>query len=722
MGISGLLPFLKDATSNTNIKQFEGATVAVDTYCWIYRGAFGCAEELALGHQTDGHVKYVVKYVKKLLEWGIKPIMVFDGSCLPSKKETEAKRRENKETYRKKAAQCLLEGKRNEARECYQRCIECTPKMAVEVIKAMHGLGVDVLVAPYEADAQLAYLSKINCAQIIITEDSDLILFGCEKIFYKLDMNGDGQLVEKSKIISVTQFDSADNFERFRWMCILSGCDYLENLPGIGLGKAKKLLKQVKKNEIEQILKQASKVLKMPNLNVTNDYIEKFKKADNTFKYQVVFDPLLRKLVSINPYGENDAMLANEDLTYAGFFYDDNIAFQHSLGNLHVNNREIVYDFNPNDWNYKPPLKYSNNTPSHMKSIWSKSYKTNSKSNFVDNLFANNKNTSNENLINNMPNTTGLSKIISSNRLVDSNKKLLQNESNNSTGKNNKRKHDELISSSKSSDECDIQDEEEEEDEKRMNLERKKSKCLLNSVRVEENDVVSQYFSSENKTSQANIDSGYFTCSNTSSHSIPLLSSYNSSLKSTNQEESPTCDSLDERLSLVMYKNDSPTQITATSSLIDSPIVVESKAKKTIEKRSESLTLKSSLLETFSAGNLNKTKFIFNKSSSSSSSKYAELDFNTTQSAKNLTSNLNDKENDVDKHVVLANSNTTSITKTVLVAAAPFEENKQNKVSSSSSSITSKKQSQNEALVKNNSKITEFYTYKASNKFTFNNK
>ncbi len=49
MGISGLLPFLKDATTTVNIKQFEGSTVAVDTYCWIYRGAFSCAEGLALG-------------------------------------------------------------------------------------------------------------------------------------------------------------------------------------------------------------------------------------------------------------------------------------------------------------------------------------------------------------------------------------------------------------------------------------------------------------------------------------------------------------------------------------------------------------------------------------------------------------------------------------------------------------------------------------------------
>ncbi len=87
--------------------------------------------------------------------------------------------------YKKKAAQCLLEGRRNEARECFQRCIECTPQMELEVIKALHEIGVDVLVAPYEADAQLAYMNKINIAQIIITEDSDLVLFGCEKVSIK---------------------------------------------------------------------------------------------------------------------------------------------------------------------------------------------------------------------------------------------------------------------------------------------------------------------------------------------------------------------------------------------------------------------------------------------------------------------------------------------------------------------------------------------------------
>lgn len=42
--------------------------------------------------------------------------------------------------------------------------------------------GVDCIVAPYEADAQLAYLMKSGLAQAIISEDSDLLVYGCQKV------------------------------------------------------------------------------------------------------------------------------------------------------------------------------------------------------------------------------------------------------------------------------------------------------------------------------------------------------------------------------------------------------------------------------------------------------------------------------------------------------------------------------------------------------------
>ena len=36
--------------------------------------------------------------------------------------------------------------------------------------------------APYEADAQLTYLVNKGLADAVITEDSDLLAFGCSKV------------------------------------------------------------------------------------------------------------------------------------------------------------------------------------------------------------------------------------------------------------------------------------------------------------------------------------------------------------------------------------------------------------------------------------------------------------------------------------------------------------------------------------------------------------
>lgn len=133
MGISGLLPFIKDASEAISVRKYKGQTVAVDTYCWLHKGAFSCADKLAKGEPTNRYVKrheipvffiekliytknvyiaenclckfasflnhfryvsYCMKYVDMLLTFGVKPILVFDGCNLPSKEEVEKTRRE----------------------------------------------------------------------------------------------------------------------------------------------------------------------------------------------------------------------------------------------------------------------------------------------------------------------------------------------------------------------------------------------------------------------------------------------------------------------------------------------------------------------------------------------------------------------------------------------------------------------------------------------------
>ncbi|KAM7535737.1 hypothetical protein Aperf_G00000095849 [Anoplocephala perfoliata] len=239
MGVTGLLPFLKKCTRQVNIKDFRGYTVAIDAYCWIHRASYSCAMDLALGNPTS------------------QPILVFDGANLPAKAETESKRHISKKMYREKAAQHLLEGNRKAAQECFERCVEVTQKMAQDVIKATRDLGVDCIVAPYESDAQLAYLVQAGYADLVITEDSDLLLFGCKQVLFKLDMSGFGCLItwsagigEQCCGIPSQDFTPA----HLRFIGILSGCDYFPGIPRIGLATAAKIMRQCRTTDFRYLL------------------------------------------------------------------------------------------------------------------------------------------------------------------------------------------------------------------------------------------------------------------------------------------------------------------------------------------------------------------------------------------------------------------------------------------------------------------------------------
>ncbi|XP_060686817.1 exonuclease 1 isoform X3 [Hemiscyllium ocellatum] len=243
MGIQGLLQFVKEASEPIHIKKYKGQTVALDMYCWLHKGAFACADKLAQGEHTDQYVNYCMKFVEMLDSFGVKPVLVFDGCTLPSKEAVEKARRLRRQANLQKGKQYLREGKTKEARECFTRSVNITSAMAYEVIKATRMRGMDCIVAPYEADAQLAYLNKIGIAQAVITEDSDLLAFGCKKVVLKVDKNGNGIEIDRAQFGRCKQLGNVFTEEKFRYMCILSGCDYLASIHGIGLAKACKLLR-----------------------------------------------------------------------------------------------------------------------------------------------------------------------------------------------------------------------------------------------------------------------------------------------------------------------------------------------------------------------------------------------------------------------------------------------------------------------------------------------
>ena len=121
------------------------------------------------------------------------------------------------------------------ARKKYTESIDITPAIAHELILYLKKFNIEYYVSPYEADAQLMYMWKEGYADVIITEDSDLLVYGWEKVFFKMDSKGYGYEVNIKNIglITTPSFKSFTK-EDFVNTWILSGWDYLESIKGIG--------------------------------------------------------------------------------------------------------------------------------------------------------------------------------------------------------------------------------------------------------------------------------------------------------------------------------------------------------------------------------------------------------------------------------------------------------------------------------------------------------
>ena len=69
-------------------------------------------------------------------------------------------------------------GDLTQANKKYIEGIEITKEMIHLFIRQLKQLNVEYVVAPYESDAQLAFLYKQRLIDFVITEDSDLLPFG----------------------------------------------------------------------------------------------------------------------------------------------------------------------------------------------------------------------------------------------------------------------------------------------------------------------------------------------------------------------------------------------------------------------------------------------------------------------------------------------------------------------------------------------------------------
>lgn len=160
-----------------------------DGNSWVHKASYGCAREVVNRKPTDFYVVFVLRRILMLKRAGITPIVVFDGAKPVLKQEVEKSRDQRGEVHAARGreldaqAGALKEGSpehmrlRLAADEAYQRAVRVRPGMVAAVMSVLQQADVECMVAPYEADAQLAWLALEGRAQAIITEDSDLSVF-----------------------------------------------------------------------------------------------------------------------------------------------------------------------------------------------------------------------------------------------------------------------------------------------------------------------------------------------------------------------------------------------------------------------------------------------------------------------------------------------------------------------------------------------------------------
>lgn len=343
--MKGLLPCLKSITTQVTLEQYRGLTVAVDAMCWLHKGIFTAnvgalakyqydeqqerenqkkqhqdtnksADKVlastvkrldfdkfsSLRDQTQSQyqgvsnvdaieamskcIDYVTRHSMELQKkYGLELVLVIDGDALPSKFAVNEKRRKHRAESFQKGMNAEKRGDGRQARKFFSQACSITYEMRHELIVQCKRFHIPFVVAPYEADAQLAKLAHSGEVDLVISEDSDMLAYGCPRVLFKIDFKtGKGDEIQLMRDLAANEPLSFRhwNHDMFVYMCILAGCDYFDGVPGVGIQTAHKLIRIHRKpNKIFNALKTSGKHFE--------GFEESFLNAYRTFRHQRVF-------------------------------------------------------------------------------------------------------------------------------------------------------------------------------------------------------------------------------------------------------------------------------------------------------------------------------------------------------------------------------------------------------------------------------------------------
>lgn len=190
-----------------------------------------------------------------LMDEGIKLVYVFDGKAPDLKykthKERESSREVAKERYEVARDESDVEGMKRYS----SQLLRLNSEMIEESKELLEAMGIPVIQAPSEGEAQAAYIARTNSkVYASVSQDYDSLLFGAPILIRNLTVSRKRktysgyvevkqEVIELDKVLNVLEI----NLEQLICLGILVGTDYNpKGIPGIGQKKALDIVKKYK--------------------------------------------------------------------------------------------------------------------------------------------------------------------------------------------------------------------------------------------------------------------------------------------------------------------------------------------------------------------------------------------------------------------------------------------------------------------------------------------
>jgi len=251
--------------------------------------------------KITSHLMGLFSRTIKLMEYGIKPVFVFDGKPPELKYKTTEKRRAIKEKAAEKLKAAEKSGDLEAIRKFAQQTTRLTGEMIAEAKELLRALGIPVVQALADGEAMAAILASKGSVWAVASQDYDALLYGSPKLVRNLTISqrrkvaGTRSTVQiKPEIIDLNETLLHHGISRKDLInaAILIGTDFNSGIRGIGPKTSMKIVKEGRIEEYHDKVPRHEEVSDIFLKPVSvNDYSVKSKEMDE----EKIIDLLVNK-------------------------------------------------------------------------------------------------------------------------------------------------------------------------------------------------------------------------------------------------------------------------------------------------------------------------------------------------------------------------------------------------------------------------------------------